>query len=62
MKFQINLKSEWEKTGLVFIQNAAFISSVNNPGLLPAKLKCDVFRTFFFKFLSINSVHTFSVL
>lgn len=51
-----------EKTGLVFIQNAAFISSVNNPGLLPAKLKCDVFRTFFFKFLSINSVHTFSVL
>lgn len=48
--------------GLVFIQNVALISSLNNTGLLPAKLKRGVFRTYFKKFLAFNSVHTFAVL
>lgn len=51
-----------EKTGLVFIQNAAVISAINSTGLLPAKLKCGAFRTFFKKVFIIDSVHTFSVL
>lgn len=46
--FEINLKGKVERTGLAFIQNAAFIYSINSPGLPPAKLKCYVFRTFFF--------------